>query len=363
MAAGWAKLDGFTLRQAKLRAKIPKGEELPLTLEGVSVGDAYGEVEVAANTSADGRTIRVNVAIPKFRLDLPETAKHKVQGLDDDPRVFAGVYLGRKQFVSLPLQPLEKEEEEPPSGPQQRLLVVVELGRDVWVRRGAQLRVQLRGRLNAEILDEPKVTGQIQLARGKLDVQGKQFDIDNGTVTFQPDDPANPIVVASAHWDSPDGYRVQADFVGPVKTGNLTLRSEPALQENEILSLLLFGSPDGQFGASTNSDDSSTAATAVSVGGGAATKGLNRALSDLTSVDVQTRVDTSSGSPQPEVAIQVSRRLTAELGYNVGDPGPGQPPDRTFLTLDFRVKQNWSVSSTVGDRGSTLWDVLWRYRY
>jgi hypothetical protein len=101
----------------------------------------------------------------------------------------------------------------------------------------------------------------------------------------------------------------------------------------------------------------------VGVGGGAATKGLNRALGDITSLDIQTRVDTSSGSPQPEVAIQVTRRLTAELGYSLGTPGPGQAQDRTFLTLDFRVRRNWSLSTTIGDRGSTMWDVLWRYRY
>lgn len=364
LAAGSARLDGFTFQTARLKARIPEGEELPLTVEGVSMGDAWGEVEVTAVTAADQSSTRVSVAIPRFHLELPQTTKNSVQQLEDDPRIKTGVYMTNTKFVGLPLQPLQSEADPgAPSGPPHRLFVSVDLGREVWVRKGTTLRVRLDGKVNIDVLNEAHVTGQIQLPRGTLDVQGKQFRIETGTVTLQPANPANPIIVATAFWESPDGYRVFADFAGTVESGNLTLRSEPPLQENEILSLLLFGSPDGQFGVSDNSGESSDAATALSVGGGAATQGLNRALGDLTNLDVQARVDTSSGSPQPELAFQVSRRLTAELGYNVGDPGPGQPQDRTFLTLDWRIRQRWSLSTTFGDRGTTIWDLLWRYRY
>lgn len=362
-AQGNATLEGLALKNARLRASIAKGEELPLTLEGVSVGDAYGSVDVVATSDPEQRRTQLVVKVPAFHLDLPETAKNQVQPLEDDPRILTGVYLEDRKFAALPLQPLQKSEPAPSDEPPQTMRVTVDLGNDVWVRKGTQLRVRLKGKIQIDVEREARVTGQIQLARGTLDVQGKQFEIERGLVTFQPDDPSNPIVLATARWDAPDGTQVFADFVGPVKHGDLKLRSDPPLQENEIISLILFGSPDGQFGVSGGDEDSSSASTALSVGGGAATQGLNKALGDLTSLDVQTRIDTSSGSPQPEVAFQVSRRLTAELGYNVGEPGPGQPRDRTFLTLDFRVKQNWSLSTTVGDRGSTMWDALWRYRY
>ena len=42
-----------------------------------------------------------------------------------------------------------------------------------------------------------------------------------------------------------------ADYRGRAKNGKLTLRSEPPLSQDEILSLLLFGTPDGSFGADT----------------------------------------------------------------------------------------------------------------
>ena len=48
-----------------------------------------------------------------------------------------------------------------------------------------------------------------------------------GTVNFTGQPTDNPVVVATAAYDSPDGTKGFADFVGPVKTGKLTLRSEP----------------------------------------------------------------------------------------------------------------------------------------
>jgi autotransporter translocation and assembly factor TamB len=141
------------------------------------------------------------------------------------------------------------------------------------------------------------------------------------------------------------------------------LRSEPALSDNEILALLLFGSPEGMLG-SGRAGDGGKAAAATSLGGGVATQGLNKALSGLTDADVSTRIDTSdSTGPRPEVAVQVSARVTAAVGYKVADPAPGKAPDRTLFTVDFRLSRRWSLATTFGDRGSSVLELLWRYRY
>ena len=167
---------------------------------------------------------------------------------------------------------------------------MVTLGR-VWVHQGTTLNARLAGKLRIEMTDEARIAGTIRIPRGKVDVSGKIFEIEQGTITFRENDPANPVVVATARYDSPDGTRVYADFLGPVKTGKLHLRSVPPLSEDQILSLLLFGTPDGSFGSGTG--DSSSAATAVSVGGSQATQGLNSALGDVTDLDV-TRASTTN---------------------------------------------------------------------
>jgi autotransporter translocation and assembly factor TamB len=160
---------------------------------------------------------------------------------------------------------------------------------------------------------------------------------------------------------------VYAEFVGPVETGKLTLRSEPPLRDDQILSLLLFGSSDGSFGASGGDGAAdpwgSVEDTALVAGGNVVARGLNLELRRLTTLDIQTRIGPREGQPQPEVAVQLSPRVTAELAYRLEAPTPGRAPDRTYLTLDLRLFRNWSLSTTIGDAGSFVLDLLWRHRY
>jgi len=97
--------------------------------------------------------------------------------------------------------------------------------------------------------------------------------------------------------------------------------------------------------------------------GGTAAQGLNRALSKVTDLDVSARVDTSTGAPRPELVLQLSPRIAARVTQALGEPAPGQRADRTFVTLEFRVASAWALSTMVGDRGATAFDVIWRRRY
>src|SRR6185503_13778249 len=136
---------------------------------------------------------------------------------------------------------------------------------------------------------------------------------------------------------------------------------EPPLTQDEIASLIMFGTPEGMSGST--SSDPNAAATAVGVAGDTAARGINHALSDLTKLDVAARVDTSTGNARPELVVQLTPRVAARVTRAVGEPQAGQPPDRTFLTVEFRFTRSWSVSAIVGDHGGSGMDVIWRRRY
>ena len=125
----------------------------------------------------------------------------------------------------------------------------------------------------------------------------------------------------------------------------------------------MFGTPDGTVGSS-GSGGGPGAAQAASVGAGVATAPLNRAISDVTSLDIATRVDTSDAQgPRPELVVQLTPRVSAQVGYNLEEPKPGKAPDRTLFSLEFRIASRWSLATTFGDGGSSLVDLVWRYRY
>lgn len=355
-AHGSARLDGFDLRSAQARVDIDRKEALPVTVEGASMGDAWGTVEAKYVSQAKERDLTIDV--PVLHLVMPESAGQNLQSLDPPQDVRIGVRQADGRFTTLPVQPLEstsEKSESAPAGPPLR--TQIRLGRDVTVERGRSAQVQLSGQLTIVSQARTEVDGRIEVRGGRLDVSGKIFEIERGVATFEGSDPGNPTITATARWDAPD-YAVYAEYAGDLTTGRLKLHSEPPLSQNEIANLLMFGNPEGPAAGSAN-----TAALAVSVAGSTAVQGLNRVLDDFTQLHVSARIDTTSGSARPELVFQVSPRVSARVTRAIGAPVAGESPDRTFLTLELRLKRAWALSAVFGDHGGSALDVIWRRRY
>lgn len=349
-----AKLVGLVPASAQASVKIKEDDKLPLTLEGEAMGDIWGNLQATYNHDEANQTNNIEVKLDKVHVILPDAPPSGLQQLDQPEYIRVGYRRRDGDFTPIALQLLEE-----PSEPSETTTKVdVDLG-TVSLVKGQQAKVDLTGKIQATMGDELDVQGQISTKRGELDISGKTFDIERGTVSFTGGKPDDPTINAVARYDSPDGYTVYAEYTGTAAKGKLAMRSEPALSQDEIITLLLFGSPDGSIGAG-NGDSLSTA---VSVAGGSAAQGLNRAISDVTDLDVSARVDTSTGAPRPELVLQLTPRVAAKVTEALGEPVPGQSPDRTFVTLDLRLGSSWSLSTTVGDRGASAFDMIWRRRY
>jgi translocation and assembly module TamB len=349
-----AKLVGLVPASAQASVKIKEDDKLPLTLEGEAMGDIWGNLQASYHHDEANQTNRIDVKLDKVHVILPDAPPRGLQELDQPEYIRVGYRRKDGDFTPIALQLLE----EPSEPSEMTTKVEVDLG-TVFLVKGQQAKVELTGKIQATMGDELDVQGQVSTKRGELDISGKTFEIERGTVAFTGGKPDDPTINAVARYDSPDGYTVYAEYTGTAAKGKLAMRSEPPLSQDEIVTLLLFGSPDGSVGAG-NGDSLSTA---VSVAGGSAAQGLNRAISDVTDLDVSARVDTSTGAPRPELVLQLTPRVAAKVTEALGEPVPGQSPDRTFVTLDLRLGSSWSLSTTVGDRGATAFDMIWRRRY
>ncbi len=309
-AAATARLAGFAFAGAAATVQVPTVSPIPVVFDGVQLGMLNGHFDIGMQPAAGHKGLDVTVAVPNVTMELPTTGAHDVQALGDLEGVVTGMQLGSSGFVEIPLDAtVVTDTGGPPPAP---IKIAIHLGNEVQVTRGTDLSVRLQGEPVVTIAADVKVTGQIRLVRGsRLEVQGKPFQIDNGTVTFVGDDPSNPQVVLTAEWVAQDGTRVYADFVGPLKTGKVTLRSDPVLPggQNDILALLLYGTVDRSTSAArrATSDTSPFAAFA----GGAATQPINKALGGVNKAldklglagGITTRIDTSTATPRPEVEV------------------------------------------------------------
>jgi len=365
-AAATARFNGLAFGGARAQLQVPKNEPVPLIFEGVQLGVVDGRLSLAVDPAAD-RSLSVNVDVPSLHVQLPLSSTHDVQALGGVEGVRVLVHRGADWVpVQLDGGDASSNAHAARTSP---VRIAVHLGNDVQVQRGTDLDVRLEGEPSVVLADTVRASGQVRILRGTIDVQGKPFTIDHGTVTFVGDDPSNPQVSLTATWTAPDGTRIYADFIGPLKTGKVALRSEPSRTKNEILALILFGTTDEQ--APTSTGASQQASTAVGAAGGAATQPINRALGGVNHAldnfglagGISTKVDTSQTTPRPEVELQIARDISLQVAWVLGVPPPGTNPDTTLFTLNWRFLRQWSLQTTVGDAGTSILDLIWQHRY
>jgi translocation and assembly module TamB len=283
-----AKLKGMGLESAHASVSIPNDHPLDLALDGQPIGEVAGDIELNAKSSDDGKKLALVVDVPRFDVELPQAMKSDVQDLDENEKIRVGVYRDDHTLVKLPLDKEDFEAREmerkklAAQADDKRTEIDIRLGR-ISVKRGNTGEAVLSGNPKV-VIDggEAKLTGQIRVDSGWADVQGKKFEIERGTVTFNGETPPNPVVVVTATWEAEDDTQVYADFVGPVKTGKVTLRSEPPRPKSELLALILFGTADGANPTPppAGKQPDGTQKAAVGVGGGFAAQGLTDALDD-----------------------------------------------------------------------------------
>jgi len=363
LASASARLDGLRVDAASATILIPKSHPLPLSIGGSQLAMIDGTLDLTESVSADSQTTDVKVDVPTLHLLLPETGSQDVQVLGRMRGITIGTHLHPGgEFVPDVSDPEDNGATAARPAGATQLRVETHLGEDVFIRRGANLRVQLTGGPTVTVAEKTVVSGEIQLPRGVLNLYGKTFDIEHGTVTFVGDDASNPQVSVTAGWIAPDGTQVKADFLGPLKTGKVTLRAEPPLARNDIVQLLLFGTTEGQAAAAQGAPGTSSA---EGVAGNVATQPLNRALDQFGLSAVSAKVDTSASVAKPEVEVQIARDVSVQLAHilYLGPPPPGSSPDTTLLTADWRFLRKWSLEGTVGNAGSTILDLVWQHRY
>jgi translocation and assembly module TamB len=360
-AAATARMDGHGLSALRGELVVGQKEQLPVVFDDVQVGTFFGSLSVDANRRPDGSAMDIGVGVQSMHMALPLAANRDVQALGN----IQGLKVVRRATAR---HEIDASADAPVRTAQVRgmpLNVTIDLGRDTEVKQGTTLDVVLQGKPMIALDGDVRAGGEIRLARGTISIQGKDFTIENGTVTFM-GDPTNPQVALTAKWAAPDQTIVYADFIGPLKTGKVTLHSDPSHSQQEILAYILFGTADDPNATASTQGAGGTQGLNVVGGaaGAAATQPINRMLDGFgLAGGVSTKIDTSGTSPRPEVEVRIARDITLQVAWVLGVPPPGTNPDSTLVSLNWHFLRKWSLETTVGDAGTSIVDLIWQQRY
>ncbi|PID81034.1 hypothetical protein CSB20_04435 [bacterium DOLZORAL124_64_63] len=225
-----------------------------------------------------------------------------------------------------------------------------ELGGDVLVSRGKDRK----GR------PAPVLTGEMELVDGSLKFMNHVFRPEETRVRFQGAAPPNPMLDLLMAADV-SGYRIILEVRGFANQPEIDLRSEPALDQTDIVAVLLFGQPindldNDQRGQVDRQKDpgaqlkQNLAAMAVVLGG----TGVQNQVTSTLGVDmVDLGTDSQGGS-----TLMVGKFLTPRilLKYNKSLEKSGT----YFMTLEYTLSRYFRLLSSYGqgEEGSGL-ELRW----
>jgi len=117
----------------------------------------------------------------------------------------------------------------------------VDIPTNSWIK-GSGANIEVEGKLNVKknYGELYVVSGNIDVVRGEYHFMGKLFNIESGTVSFRGKEIVNPFLDVRALYEV-SSVRVFINVTGTTEKPNIQLTSDPPLDENEIVSYLVFG--------------------------------------------------------------------------------------------------------------------------
>jgi len=230
-------------------------------------------------------------------------------------------------------------------------------------------------------LQEPRVSGEIDVIDGTVDFQGEQFQVRVGRLAYT-GDPANPRVEITAGADirnrcveqnrfddvGPDFqfagdfdegrgevYHVLLRVEGRLETLDVKFESNPFADQRDILSLMLTGCTVDELTAS-----------------GATQPGLEIALGPLLGrleKEIQDVVELSEFTIMPGVErtqVRIADRVTRRLEWRFQlDTGASERSGGQQYQLEYRLSDRWSAEvseRSTGEQQNFLLDAKLKYR-
>ncbi len=222
------------------------------------------------------------------------------------------------------------------------------------VRSPAKIDIILRG-----TLARPVILGRLELMGGKFFFRNHEFTIMNASADFVDPEGINPFFDIVARTKVRE-YRITLSLSGYVDEFNLSLVSDPPLDEMDILSLLAVGRLSSELKGLEGGIGASEATAFLT---GQLQETLQERIQSITGfdrVEVEPYVSETSGTIGPRVTV--SKRLLSDRLYVTYSTSIGGSTEQ-FLRLEFLLSDSVSL---VGERdvaGALGADIKFRLEF
>ncbi|WP_077701060.1 translocation/assembly module TamB domain-containing protein [Thioclava nitratireducens] len=224
------------------------------------------------------------------------------------------------------------------SGPSYPLDVTIASERGIFVR-GRGLDAELGGSLRVSGTTSNVIPiGQFSLVRGRLDILGQRFTLDQGRIALQ--GALVPYIDFTATTTQND-YTISINIQGQANEPKVTFTSSPELPQDEVLARLIFGRSIDNLSPLQAAQLASAVATLAGKGGEGIIGKLRKNFG-LDDFDVSTD---AQGNTQLKVGKYLSDNIYTDV--TVGGDGTSQ------INLNLDVTKSLTARGTVGSDGKS----------
>lgn len=184
--------------------------------------------------------------------------------------------------------------------------------KDSWVKGGgANIEVEGKLGINKNYNQPYVITGNIDVIRGDYQFMGRLFKIENGTVSFSGKKITDPFLDLRATYQV-SSVDIFINVTGTGEKPKIQLSSDPPLDENEIVSYLVFGTSSDKLGTDQRVQFQEKAGEVL---GTMAVGELREALGEEFAIDVMTIKGGQTGFR--DTHVEIGKYLTENLyvGY------------------------------------------------
>ena len=203
--------------------------------------------------------------------------------------------------------------------------------------------------------DPMRMAGEIRTVRGTYDFQGRRFDIQrDGRVRLGGEVPPDPALDITATRVI-TGVETKVHIGGTAKKPDLTLTSNPPLDEADILSLIVFNQPANQLGEGQQVSLAQRAsALATGFVASKLANTLGKAL-DLDVLEIQATPESGTGTgASVTLGEQVGQRLFFKITQGVGAENVSQ------FVVDYQITSFARFETTMSQGGTATRSLMRR---
>jgi translocation and assembly module TamB len=376
--SGKAKLSALVEGTGSETLKIHAQADLD-KLPVMSQGQVAATLSIRSTADGDASPAHVTIKkldIPEAHVQLPDVQRKDVQKLDDPPDVVLtldgkpvrGTKAKSPAAVAATAEPGAggsggDDAGSPASGRAgTQVTVFVHAPRNLWIQgNDINTEIGFSDGFRVEYATEPRLFGDVKVIRGRLDVFGRRFDLQQDSKVSFAGPPMKPDLNVTATYENElEQVTVYLKAQGEADKLQLQPTSEPPLSETEIYTLLATGHTSLHHGTGA----SSPSGEAASLVGSVAASQLKKTLSSKLPLDVLSieTGDNGIAGSKLEAGTYINDRLYAGFKGRIGaDPMRGENSNE--VELEYQLSKRWSVNGRYGDARAGGAGVSWRKDY